>query len=99
MKYAYPAVFTFDESENCYYVNFPDMENCFTDGKNIPEAIENAEDVLSLMLCQMEDDGAEIPSAVRMRLCRWFLPIRRNTEGYMTTGPLKKRFLFRTGLM
>lgn len=67
MKYAYPAVFTFDESENCYYVNFPDMENCFTDGKDIPEAIENAEDVLSLMLCQMEDDGAEIPIATNIK--------------------------------
>lgn len=61
MKYAYPAIFTFDKGENCYYVNFPDIENCFTDGKDLPEAIEMGEDALSLMLCQMEDDGAAIP--------------------------------------
>lgn len=61
MKYAYPAIFTFDKNDNCYYVNFPDIENCFTDGKDLPEAIEMGEDALSLMLCQMEDDGATIP--------------------------------------
>lgn len=61
MKYAYPAVLTFDKEENCYYVNFPDIENCFTDGKTLPEAIEMGEDALSLMLCQMEDVGADIP--------------------------------------
>lgn len=61
MKYAYPAVFAFDKEDNCYYVSFPDIENCFTDGERLPEAIEMAEDVLALMLCQMEDDKAAIP--------------------------------------
>ena len=36
MKYAYPALFTFDESDNIYYVNFPDIKNCYTDGKDLP---------------------------------------------------------------
>lgn len=63
MKYAYPAIFTFDKEENCYYVNFPDIENCFTDGNNLPEAIEMGADALGLMLCQMEDDGTKIPEA------------------------------------
>ena len=53
MKYAYPAIFTFDKDDNVYYVKFPDIENCYTDGKELPEAIEKAGDVLSLMLCQM----------------------------------------------
>lgn len=61
MKYAYPAILTYDKGENRYYVNFPDIENCFTDGKTLPEAIEMGEDALALMLCQMEDDGANIP--------------------------------------
>ena len=60
MKYAYPAIFTFDKNDKCYYVHFPDIENCFTDGKDLPEAIKMGGDVLSLMLCQMEDDGADI---------------------------------------
>lgn len=61
MKYAYPAVLTYDKEENCYYVKFPDIEGCFTDGKTLPEAIEMGEDALALMLCQFEDDGAPIP--------------------------------------
>ena len=67
MKYAYPAIFTFDKEEDVYYVSFPDIKNCFTDGKTLAEALENGEDVLTLMLCQMEDDGVEIkaPSDVR----------------------------------
>ncbi len=62
MKYAYPAILTYDHEENCYYVNFPDIENCFTDGKTLPEAIEMGEDALALMLCQMEDDCDPIPT-------------------------------------
>ncbi len=67
MKYAYPAIFTFDKKDNVYYVNFPDLKNCFTDGKTLAEALENGEDVLTLMLCQMEDDGVKIqaPSDVK----------------------------------
>ena len=63
MKYAYPAILTYDSEENCYYVNFPDIENCYTDGKTLPEAIEMGADALTLMLCQMEDDGETIPEA------------------------------------
>ena len=63
MKYAYPAILTYDPEEKCYYVNYPDIEDCFTDGKTLPEAIEMGADALSLMLCQMEDDGDEIPAA------------------------------------
>lgn len=62
MKYAYPAILTYDPEEKCYYVNFPDIEGCFTDGKTLPEAIEMGEDALTLMLCQIEDDGAPIPT-------------------------------------
>lgn len=67
MKYAYPAVLTYDKDENCYYVNFPDIEDCFTDGKTLPEAIEMGEDALALMLCQMEDDGVPIPNATDIK--------------------------------
>ena len=61
MKYAYPAIFTFDKEDKIYYVRFPDIENCFTDGKTLAEALEMGEDALTLMLCQMEDDKAQIP--------------------------------------
>ena len=59
-KYCFPAVITPDESG--YMVTFPDIENCFTSGKTLVEALEMGEDVLSLMLVVMEDDGAAIPA-------------------------------------
>lgn len=60
MKYVYPAVFSHDEEG--YYVHFPDIENCFTDGDTLEEAIENANDVLPLMLSTFEDDNDPIPA-------------------------------------
>ncbi len=70
MKYAYPAILTYDREENCYYVNFPEIENCYTDGKTLPEAIEMGEDALTLMLCQIEDDGTPVPNATDIKLIK-----------------------------
>lgn len=67
MKYAYPAIFTFDKEENCYYVNFPDIENCFTDGKTIPEAIKMGTDALCLMLYAIEERKGDIPPATDIK--------------------------------
>lgn len=55
-KYVYPAIFTLAE-EGGYLVNFPSLENCFTDGDTLAEAFENAEDALALMMCTLEDKG------------------------------------------
>jgi predicted RNase H-like HicB family nuclease len=60
MKYVYPAVFT--PEDGCYIVKFPDLENCYTDGENITEALINAEDVLNLMLWHMEEKSEAIPA-------------------------------------
>lgn len=60
-KYVFPAVFTWSKEDNTYYVKFPDVESAFTDGETITEAMENADDVLNLMLYSMEDEGLEIP--------------------------------------
>lgn len=60
-KYVYPAFVTKDD--DAYIVKFPDLPNCYTDGQSLPEALENAEDVLCLMLYGMEEDGDEIPKA------------------------------------
>lgn len=47
--YKYYAVI--EKEEGCYIVSFPDLENVFTDDADtLPEAVEQAEDVLSLML-------------------------------------------------
>ena len=64
-KYTFPAILTHED--DCYYVRFPDIENCFTDGGTRSEALAMANDVLALMLCDFEDRGPVIPkpSAVR----------------------------------
>lgn len=63
-KYVYPAVFTRDK-EGYYYVNFPDVQSCYTDGDTLAEAIENASDVLALMLCDMQKES--IPTATPIK--------------------------------
>lgn len=59
-KYVFPAVY--EKSEDGYNVRFPDIENCFTCGETLEEAVEMAKDVLPLMLCEMEDDSSLIPT-------------------------------------
>ena len=61
MKYVFPAIIA-KESDG-YTVSFPDVENCFTSGSTIFEALEQAEDALCLMLYDAEEDGAAIPNA------------------------------------
>ena len=59
MKYIYPAIFT--EEEDGILVDFPDLPNCYTDGANLEEAFENAEDALALALWHLEEECADIP--------------------------------------
>ena len=58
-KYVYPAVFAKDEDG--YSVRFPDVDGCFTSGKDLQEALEMAEDALCLMLYDAEVSGEPIP--------------------------------------
>ena len=56
MKYVYPAIFRrANEINELWYVDFPDVDGAFTDGKSMYEAMEMAEDVLAGMLCDWED--------------------------------------------
>ena len=43
-KYTYPAIFTKEESG--YFVDFPDIKPCYTEGKTLEEAVIMAKDVL-----------------------------------------------------
>ena len=61
MKYEYPAIINYNNDDKVYYVNFPDIKNCFTDGETLREALDNAEDVLNLMLWDAEIQAHEIP--------------------------------------
>jgi len=60
-KYVFPAIFS-KEDDGKYSVAFPDIENCFTGGDDMADAIEMAEDVLCLTLYDMEKDERTIPA-------------------------------------
>lgn len=58
-KYIYPAIFI--KGEEGYIVCFPDLERCYTEGYTLEEALERAEDVLSLVLYEYERKQRMIP--------------------------------------
>lgn len=60
-KYVYPAVFH-PETEGGYSITLPDSPECITQGNNLADGIEMAEDALSMILCDYEDRGAAVPS-------------------------------------
>lgn len=57
-KIYYPAVFHKANDIDGYWVEFPDLPGCFTQGKDEIETIEMAKDALSLWL-DTEDDIVE----------------------------------------
>lgn len=59
-KYVYPAVFT--PEDNGFVINFPDVKNCFTEADSLTEAMENANDVLCMMLYDLERKDLAIPA-------------------------------------
>ena len=59
--YVYPAIFT-PEPEGGYFIHFPDIENCFTSGKDIKDGIMMAEEALALMVyTDYEETGMPAP--------------------------------------
>ena len=69
MKIAYPAI-VHDEEENSCWVEFPDLEGCFSDGDSVAAAVLNAEEALGAYLCSLEERGIEIPPASDYRTIR-----------------------------
>lgn len=61
--YAFPAILSVDHEDNdAVLVSFPDLENCFADGDNTAEALEEAREALGNVLYWMEKDGHAIPN-------------------------------------
>ena len=66
MKYVFPAVFVYSSDDKAYLVDFPDTADyfgCHTDGADLYEALDYAEDALNLMLLDAEESGDPIPKA------------------------------------
>lgn len=49
----YPAIFTLEDEQ--YWVEFIDLEDCFSDGTNLAEAMENAKEAMGLFLEDLEE--------------------------------------------
>lgn len=58
-KYAYPAIFT--KEENGYFVNFPDIQPCYTEGSTLEEAAIMAKDVLESRIEVALERGEQLP--------------------------------------
>lgn len=61
MKYAFPAIFRPEDGH--FFIFFPDLEECASQGDSLEECCELAEDVLNLALWKREERGEEIPQA------------------------------------
>ncbi len=61
-KLFYPAVFHMAD-EGGYYITFPDLPECMTQGEDMQDAYEMAVDALGLALTSREQAGEEIPAA------------------------------------
>jgi predicted RNase H-like HicB family nuclease len=61
-KLFYPAIFHVAE-EGGFWITFPDLPECMTQGENMQEAYEMAVDALGLALVSREQEKQEIPPA------------------------------------
>lgn len=61
MKKIYPAIF--HKENDCYWVEFPDLEGCITQGATLEEAFAMAKEALALYL----DGMKEMPKATEMK--------------------------------
>lgn len=57
----YPAVFIKDG--NGYYVKFPDLKGCLTEGETLEQTLMMAQEALGAYLASSKERGLEIPAA------------------------------------
>ena len=66
-KLFYPAIFHVAE-EGGFWITFPDLPECMTQGDSMQEAYEMAVDALGLALTSREQEKQEIPTASEVNL-------------------------------
>jgi len=59
-KYAYPAVFEKEDAK--YFVNFPDIQPCYTEGATLEEAVIRAKDVLESRIEVALERNEQLPA-------------------------------------
>lgn len=64
MKLIYPAVFyPFSDGSGGYVVEFPDLQGCVTEGRDLEEAFSMGNDAASGWILDELEEGNEIPDA------------------------------------
>ncbi len=58
MLFVYPAAF--HKEEDAYWVEFPDLEGCYTYGGSVNETMEAAQEALAVYLLTLLEQGKEI---------------------------------------
>ena len=69
MKHIYPAIFTPDDIGG-YCITFPDIKMGGTQGEDLIDGMEMAEDFLCLALYHMEEENMNIPEPSDARLLK-----------------------------
>ena len=64
MQVSYPAHIT-EQAEGGYLIQFIDLPDTFTEGETLDEALFNASEVLSAMLCWHLDQGHDVIPATQ----------------------------------
>lgn len=65
MYKAYPAIFHAEDGG--FWVEFPDLPGCVTEGDSIAEAVAEASSALGGFLCSMMDRSLELPAPSDLR--------------------------------
>lgn len=60
MKLRYPAIF--HREDNSYWIEFPDLDGCFSNGESINEAMDNAEEALSAYVMLLLESNEDLPA-------------------------------------
>ncbi len=66
MKLVYPAYFSPLEESDGYCVTFPDLPGCITQGDNLSDAFEMAEDAAAGWLLDELEDGNDLPKPSKL---------------------------------
>ena len=75
MKYAYPCLPQPDEPPGSFTITFRDVTGAITCGDSLGEALENAQEVLELVLTGQLEDGEEIPEPSNQRPGEELVPL------------------------
>lgn len=64
MLITYPAII--HDDEDGYWIEFPDLPGCNSDGESIAELMANASEALGAYVAYLMDDGQSVPEASKL---------------------------------